>query len=83
MRRLSCRVPRTAARTGVDLPKLTGSTVQEVRHRRDAADIVGDARCPCCRTPLVARMGRHGPYFPCRCPQWRGPGFSILRQQPH
>ena len=25
------------------------------------------ARCPLCRVPLVARLGRHGPCFPCRC----------------
>jgi hypothetical protein len=25
------------------------------------------ARCPLCRWPLVARMGRGGPYFACAC----------------
>jgi hypothetical protein len=24
-------------------------------------------RCPRCRTPLVARMSRRGPCFPCAC----------------
>jgi hypothetical protein len=71
MRRLTCRAPRAAARAEADLASSPNGGVQEVRQRRDAADILGDARCPCCRTPLVARIGRHGPYFPCRCPQWR------------
>jgi hypothetical protein len=41
--------------------------VREARLRHDAADVVGEARCPCCRAPLVARMGRGGPYFHCLC----------------
>jgi len=34
---------------------------------RDLAEVVTVARCPCCRTPLIARMGRRGPYFHCQC----------------
>jgi hypothetical protein len=26
-------------------------------------------RCPRCRAHLVARIGRRGPYFHCRCPR--------------
>jgi len=33
--------------------------------------ILDIARCPLCRAPLVARMGRQGPCFPCLCPQFR------------
>jgi hypothetical protein len=36
------------------------------RYRLDS-DLLDTARCPCCRAPLVARMGREGPYFHCRC----------------
>lgn len=36
------------------------------RHRLDP-DLLDTARCPCCRAPLIARMGREGPYFHCRC----------------
>ena len=30
-------------------------------------DELGMARCPICRTVLVARLGRAGPYFFCGC----------------
>ena len=30
-----------------------------------------DARCPLCRMVLVARLGRAGPGFFCRCPRRR------------
>jgi hypothetical protein len=36
------------------------------RYRLDS-DLLDTARCPCCRAPLIARMGREGPYFHCRC----------------
>jgi hypothetical protein len=32
-------------------------------------DLLDTARCPCCRAFLIARMGREGPYFHCRCPE--------------
>ncbi len=35
--------------------------------RSDPTEVMDVARCPCCRTPLIARMGRHGPYFHCLC----------------
>lgn len=37
------------------------------RCRVDSVDLLDTARCPCCRFPLVARMGRDGPYFHCHC----------------
>jgi hypothetical protein len=40
---------------------------REVRQRRDAAELAGVARCPRCGGVLVARVGRRGPYFHCRC----------------
>jgi hypothetical protein len=39
----------------------------DVQRRQDAADVVGVARCPACAEVLVARMGRNGPAFACRC----------------
>jgi hypothetical protein len=40
---------------------------RKASYRRLWSEIMGVARCPCCRAPLVARMGRYGPYFHCRC----------------
>lgn len=37
------------------------------RARLDPCETVGVAICPCCRAPLVAVMGRQGPYFYCQC----------------
>ena len=34
-------------------------------------DLLDTARCPCCRAPLIARMGREGPYFHCFCSERR------------
>lgn len=36
------------------------------RYRLDP-ELLDTARCPCCRAPLIARMGRDGPYFHCCC----------------
>lgn len=33
-------------------------------------DLLDTARCPCCRALLIARMGRDGPYFHCRCREY-------------
>jgi hypothetical protein len=38
------------------------------RPRPGPADVLDGARCPVCRAPLVARMTRAGPGFPCLCP---------------
>jgi hypothetical protein len=40
---------------------------RHARGRHDPSEIVGVANCPCCRAPLVAVMGRDGPYFHCLC----------------
>ncbi len=45
------------------------------RTRVDSVDLLDTARCPCCRLPLVARMGRVGPYFHCGCNE----RFSVSR----
>ncbi len=39
----------------------------DAKRRQEAAEAAALVRCPCCRAPLVARMGRYGPCFPCRC----------------
>ncbi len=71
MRRLSYRLSRPpACAEEPDAPDTQGPDTQQ---RHAATVIVGEARCPCCRAHLVARMGRDGPCFPCRCPGWGGP----------
>jgi hypothetical protein len=40
----------------------------DMHQRRAASDVMDVARCPLCRTPLIARMSRRGPYFYCLCP---------------
>jgi hypothetical protein len=50
-----------------DRDPLALSRAADHRQRQVAADIVGVARCPRCRTPLVARMSCRGPYFHCAC----------------
>lgn len=60
---LEVAVPRTRTR---------GEGLDQQR-RQNVADTLCDARCPCCRAPLVARMGRDGPYFHCLCSE-RSPG---------
>jgi hypothetical protein len=69
MRRLSHPFPDQPSPPGMppDPPR------PERRQRRSAEEVVGEARCPRCRMPLVARMGPTGPWFPCRCPGWGGP----------
>jgi len=46
-------------------------TRREILSIREALDEMGVARCPLCRVILVARMGRSGPRFYCRCPKKR------------
>jgi hypothetical protein len=70
MRRLphpSSVPPRSRPEAPADPP------ARERQQRRAAEEVVGEARCPRCRVPLVARMGPAGPWFPCRCPGWRRP----------
>jgi hypothetical protein len=47
-------------------PDRAASERNRERYRLDP-DLLDTARCPCCRAPLIARMGREGPYFHCRC----------------
>jgi hypothetical protein len=35
--------------------------------RREEAVIADVARCPVCRAPVQARLGRRGPYMHCLC----------------
>jgi hypothetical protein len=37
------------------------------RSRLPAFDLLDIVRCPLCRVPLIARMTRRGPAFPCAC----------------
>ena len=53
--------PRSAVASANKIPNRGGSP------RWDPSEVIGVARCPCCRTPLIARMGRQGPYFYCGC----------------
>jgi hypothetical protein len=54
-----------------------GARALDTQRRQDAADLEGTARCPRCRAPLVARMGRRGPYFHCRCLERHGRGQRV------
>jgi hypothetical protein len=47
-------------------PDRAAAQRNSARYRFDS-DLLDTARCPCCRAPLIARMGREGPYFHCRC----------------
>jgi hypothetical protein len=68
MRRLRCRAPaaRPPRANGAPADPL-GTHVPDMHQRQAVIDILGEARCPLCRMPLVARMGPFGPCFPCRC----------------
>jgi hypothetical protein len=48
----------------VERPRVSG---REVISIRQTLDELGSARCPLCRAMLVARQGRKGPVFFCRC----------------
>jgi hypothetical protein len=45
-------------------PRLTARDIIGIRQTLEE---LGCARCPLCRAVLVARQGRRGPYFFCRC----------------
>lgn len=47
-----------------EVPPVTRREVAGVRRTLDA---LGAARCPLCKAMLVARQGRRGPVFFCRC----------------
>ncbi len=44
---------------------------RETVNIRAALEEMGVARCPLCRAMLIARMGRRGPGFFCRCSKKR------------
>jgi CO dehydrogenase nickel-insertion accessory protein CooC1 len=41
---------------------------QEILNIKQVMDELVSVRCPVCRLMLIARMGRRGPGFYCRCP---------------
>ena len=49
---------------GTEVPVVAAREVVSIRQTQEE---VGVARCPLCRAALVARQGRAGPYFSCRC----------------
>jgi hypothetical protein len=40
---------------------------RELHQQLKVAEALAVPRCPCCRAPLVVRMGCRGPYFQCLC----------------
>lgn len=42
-------------------------TKQEILSIKETLEELATARCPLCRMLLIARMGRRGPGFYCRC----------------
>ncbi len=64
-----------SCRASVDAFDRAPSARETDRTRVDSVDLLDTARCPCCRAPLIARMGRQGPYFHCGC----GESLSVSR----
>ena len=56
---------RAAEENAAERKETTGRDVLRIGRTLEE---LGDARCPLCRTVLVARLGRSGPRFFCRCP---------------
>jgi hypothetical protein len=52
-------------------PKSIVKPALDLQLQQDAADLLTSARCPVCRTPLVARMTCKGPRFVCLCDEAR------------
>ncbi len=73
MRPHPSRAPRLPLRTATPDPA-PASRGRERRQRQAAADLATVARCPRCLAPLIARMGRRGPYFHCVCAGGGAPG---------
>ena len=48
----------------IERPRLGARDIISIR---ETLEDLGVARCPLCRDILVARMGRSGPGFFCRC----------------
>jgi hypothetical protein len=51
----------------------------DLQLRQEAADLLTSARCPVCRTPLVARMTCQGPRFMCLCDETRRHGNGVVK----
>ena len=66
MVRRSIDAARAAEEDAAKTEVVTGREVLRIRRTLEA---LGDARCPVCRAMLIARQGRAGPYFFCRCPR--------------
>ena len=49
---------------GTEVPVVAARDVVSLRMTQEE---LGVARCPLCQAVLVARLGRAGPYFSCRC----------------
>jgi hypothetical protein len=62
------RATRAAEENAAERKDKAGREV--IRIRRTLEEL-WDARCPLCRMVLVARLGRAGPGFFCRCPSKR------------
>jgi hypothetical protein len=60
-----------AAETLTFHPDSIARPALDLQLRRDASDLLTTARCPVCRTPLVARMTCRGPMFLCLCDEAR------------
>jgi len=52
-------------------PKSIVKPALDLQLQQEAADLLTSARCPVCRTPLVARMTCRGPQFLCLCDEAR------------
>ena len=76
MRPRLCRAPSARRPPETDRDPLALSRIMDRQQRQGAADIVGVARCPLCRAPLVARMGCRGPYFHCACAESVSPYYE-------
>jgi hypothetical protein len=73
MRPPLCRTQAVRRLRETDRDPLEISRAADRRRRQGAADVAGVAPCPRCRAPLVARMGRRGPYFHCLCAEGMSP----------
>jgi len=49
------------------VPERQTVSAYEIASVRQTQEELATARCPICRYFLVARLGREGPYFFCRC----------------
>jgi hypothetical protein len=55
------------------LPFLRNPPLVERHWRNGGGQDLGEAPCPRCGKPMVARVGRRGPYFHCACKKKEDP----------